>query len=64
MAKQSEFSAYGPANNDAVALIPAERAQTLPTNPSHMQNPLVYDAKFWAENGEALTKRFNNWLAQ
>lgn len=64
MSKQSQYSAYSPANKDAVPLIPEERAKSLSTNPAHMSNPLVYDAKFWANNGEALTKRFNNWLAQ
>lgn len=64
MANQSKVSAYGPTNTDAMLHIAAEVAATLPTAPDHMTNPLVYDAKFWGANGEALTLRFNNWLAQ
>lgn len=64
MATQSKVSAYGPTNVDAMAHIAPDVAATLPTAPDHMGNPLVYDAKFWGANGEALTLRFNNWLAQ
>ncbi|MBX3598304.1 MAG: ABC transporter substrate-binding protein [Rhizobiaceae bacterium] len=64
MSKQSLVSAYGPTNKDALALIAPDVVETLPTAESHMTNPLVYDAKFWGQNGEELTKRFNNWLAK
>lgn len=64
MATQSKVSAYGPTNNDAMNHIAPEVQATLPTAPEHMTNPLVYDAKFWGANGEALTLRFNNWLAK
>lgn len=64
MANQSKVSAYGPTNSDAMQYIAPEVRATLPTAPDHMASPLVYDAKFWGESGEALTLRFNNWLAQ
>lgn len=64
MANQSKVSAYGPTNVDAMQFIAPETAASLPTAPDHMANPLVYDAKFWGANGEALTLRFNGWLAQ
>lgn len=64
MSKQSQYSAYGPTNPAALALIAEDVQETLPTAESHLGNPLVYDATFWGANGEALTLRFNNWLAQ
>lgn len=64
MAEQHKYSAYGPANKIAADFIPPEALANLPTAPDHMKSPLVYDAKFWGENGEELTKRFNNWLSQ
>lgn len=64
MANQSKYSAYGPTNTKAMDFIDPKVAATLPTAPEHMTNPLVYDAAFWGANGEALTLRFNNWLAQ
>ncbi|WEK50821.1 MAG: ABC transporter substrate-binding protein [Candidatus Kaistia colombiensis] len=64
MAEQSKYSAYGPTNSDAAKLIAPAVLETLPTAPEHMKSILVYDAKFWGEHGEDLTKRFNNWLAQ
>ena len=64
MANQSKVSAYGPTNKDAMRHIAPEVQATLPTAPDHMTNPLVYDAKFWGANGDALTLRFNNWLAK
>lgn len=64
MANQSKVSAYGPTNKDAMQHIAPEVQATLPTAPDHMTNPLVYDAKFWGANSDALTLRFNNWLAK
>lgn len=35
----------------------------MPTNPEHMETAIVKDVEFWADNGDALSERFNAWLA-
>ena len=36
----------------------------LPTAPDHMEGALPIDMEFWADYGQDLNKRFNDWLAK
>jgi putative spermidine/putrescine transport system substrate-binding protein len=64
---QAEYArniSYGPTNNKALAkLAPAVTAQ-LPTSPANAKDAVQFDVKFWADQGEALEKRFASWAAQ
>ena len=64
---QAEFSrqiAYGPVNNKALAKLNAKVLADLPTSPANVKDALQFDTKFWADQGEALEKRFAAWSAQ
>jgi len=36
----------------------------LPTSPANSKDALQFNIKFWADQGEALEKRFASWAAQ
>lgn len=59
-----KFIAYGLPNKDAAADVPAELQGDLPTTPANLEKALALNVDFWVDNTEALTKRFNAWLAQ
>nr|WP_200957780.1 ABC transporter substrate-binding protein [Mesorhizobium sp. Root157] len=63
-AKLPGYVAYGLTNTDAAGLVPAEFKADLPTEPANMEQALSLDVDFWIDNSEALTQRFNAWLAQ
>jgi len=58
------FVAYGLPNWEAAANVPPEWASDLPTDPGNLAEAIPLDANFWIDNSEALTQRFNAWLAQ
>lgn len=64
MANQSKYISYGPSHADAAPLIPADILKDLPTAPANMTTSFPIDARFWADNNDQLTERFNAWLAQ
>lgn len=62
---QADFStltAYSPINQDSDALIDEGLAAYLPTNYASDQISLNY--QYWAENGQKIAKRWNEWLLQ
>lgn len=61
--KLPQFIAYGLPNKEAAAAVPPELQAELPTAPENMENAVPLDAEFWTDNIEALTTRFNAWLA-
>jgi putative spermidine/putrescine transport system substrate-binding protein len=63
-AKLGVFIPYGPVVKDAVKFVPPDTLPKLPTAPDHMQNALPIDMEFWADYGQDLNKRFNDWLAK
>lgn len=63
-AKLPEYVAYGLPNTDAAAMVPDNLKAELPTDPANMEQSLSLDVDFWIDNSEALTQRFNAWLAQ
>lgn len=63
-AKLPEAIAYGVTNKDAGAKIDPKRLADLPTHPDNMKNAVQISDKFWIENVDRLTERFNKWAAQ
>ncbi len=58
----AENIAYGPANRKAVDLLDPGVAANLPTAAQNMKNAVGMNVAFWAEHGEALEQRFQNWV--
>jgi putative spermidine/putrescine transport system substrate-binding protein len=54
--------AYGPTRKSAQALLPEEIKQDLPT--AHLDEGVKADGIFWADYGESLGEKFNEWLLQ
>ncbi|MCJ7873173.1 ABC transporter substrate-binding protein [Marinovum sp. 2_MG-2023] len=54
--------AYGPTRKSAQALLPESVKQDLPT--AHLDEGLKADGIFWADYGESLGEKFNEWLLQ
>jgi putative spermidine/putrescine transport system substrate-binding protein len=63
-AKLPPFVAYGLPNKDAASMVPADLQSELPTDPKNLEGAVSLDVDFWIDNSEALTERFNAWLAQ
>lgn len=63
-ARLSQFIPYGPVVIAASQSVPPDTLGRLPTAPDHMQSALPIDMEFWADYGQDLTKRFNDWLAK
>jgi putative spermidine/putrescine transport system substrate-binding protein len=64
---QAEYAkniAYGPTNTKALAKLDAKTLGNLPTAQANMQGALEFNIKFWADQGEALEKRFASWATQ
>jgi len=53
-------TAYGPARKSAIALLPADVASNLPT--AHLDKGLKVNSAFWADYGETLSEKFNEWM--
>jgi putative spermidine/putrescine transport system substrate-binding protein len=56
--------AYGPTNTKALARLGDKVTAKLPTAPANAKDALQFSVKFWADEGEALEKRFASWAAQ
>lgn len=52
--------AYGPSRKSAMALVDPEVAKDLPT--LHIDEGIPVDGLFWADYGETLGEKFNEWL--
>ena len=63
-ADQTNYISYGPGNKLAIANTNPAITVDLPTNPDNMKTAFIVNAKFWADNGDALRERFNVWVAQ
>jgi putative spermidine/putrescine transport system substrate-binding protein len=64
---QAEYArniSYGPTNNKALAKLDAKVLSLLPTSPANSKDALQFNIHFWADQGEALEKRFAAWAAQ
>lgn len=59
-----EYLAYGIINKKATMDIDPERNKDLPTYPDNIKVSIPLDTDFWTDNLEALTERYNAWLAK
>ncbi|MBT9443308.1 MAG: extracellular solute-binding protein, partial [Acidovorax sp.] len=56
--------AYGPANTTALAKLDKKVLDDLPTSASNAKEAIQFGVSFWADQGEALEKRFAAWATQ
>lgn len=63
-AKYAEEISYGPTNKNALAKLHPKILANLPTAPANAKDAVQFNVKFWADQGEALEKRFASWVAQ
>lgn len=64
---QAEYAkniSYGPTNTKALAKLDAKVLGKLPTAAANAKTALQFNNAFWADQGEALEKRFSAWAAQ
>lgn len=64
---QAEYArniSYGPTNTKALAKLDAKVLSMLPSSPANSKTALQFNVGFWADQGEALEKRFTAWAAQ
>lgn len=64
---QAEYAkniSYGPTNTKALAKLDAKTLALLPTSVQNSKTSLQFNVSFWADQGEALEKRFAAWAAQ
>jgi putative spermidine/putrescine transport system substrate-binding protein len=64
---QAEYArniSYGPTNNKALAKLDSKVLGLLPTSAANSKDALQFNISFWADQGEALEKRFAAWAAQ
>ena len=69
LADQAKYISYGPARASSASLVGThaesgvDMKPHMPTNPKHMETAIIMNIPFWADNGDALSERFNAWLA-
>ncbi len=64
---QAEYArqiSYGPTNNKALGKLDAKIMEELRTTLANSKEALQFNIHFWADQGEALEKRFAAWAAQ
>ncbi len=56
--------AYGPVNTKALSKLDKRVLDDLPTSPANAKEAIQMNVGFWADQGEALEKRFAAWATQ
>jgi hypothetical protein len=56
----SEYIEYAPINKESIPKVDPQVASRLPT--AHREVSVTYNAEWWDNNREAVTKRFNEWV--
>ena len=70
LAAQASWISYGPARRSSGPLVGmfndgvTEMGPNMPTAAANLDNALLNDFEFWADNQDELNERFNAWLAQ
>ena len=63
--RQAEFTSdlpYGPTNTKSMEFIDPQRATVLPSAPDNIKGMVSPSPQWWAENRQAVTERFNNFI--
>jgi len=55
---------YSPSRRSALARVPDSNPNKVWLPAAHPGRSMTVDAVFWMENGDSLSKRFQNWLAK
>jgi putative spermidine/putrescine transport system substrate-binding protein len=63
-AEYAKLISYGPTNTKALEKLDAKVLSQLPTSEANSKEALQFNVGFWADQGEALEKRFSAWAAQ
>lgn len=69
LADQAKYISYGPARKSSAPLVgkhatlDIDMLPHMPTAPANSAHTLLTNYKFWADNRDDLTERFNAWLA-
>ncbi len=63
-AEYAKLISYGPTNTKALALLDAKVQEKLPSSAANSKDALQFNIKFWADQGEALEKRYAAWATQ
>ena len=63
-AEYAKHISYGPTNTKALTKLDAKVLGNLPTSAANAKTALQFNVTFWADQGEALEKRFAAWAAQ
>jgi putative spermidine/putrescine transport system substrate-binding protein len=58
------FIPTGLSNKKAIAIVGPKLQEDTPISPRNRVHALELNAPFWVENSDALTQRFNAWLAR
>ena len=58
----TRYISYGPVRQSAMARIPDELLQHLPTSAQNQQNALRYNSVWWADRFDMINSRFTAWL--
>jgi putative spermidine/putrescine transport system substrate-binding protein len=53
---------FGPVNRESPPLLAAERLREMPTAPENFRAQFIQNWAWWADNSEAVTERFEDWL--
>jgi len=70
LAAQASYISYGPARMSSAPMVgkfhnkDIDMGPQMPTAPNNMTNALQSNFEFWADNQDALSERFNAWLAK
>jgi putative spermidine/putrescine transport system substrate-binding protein len=59
----TKYLSYGPTLPKAYSFIDAKRAQSFPTHPENIKGGIEWNVGYWAKNRDAVTERFNAWVA-
>lgn len=60
----AQHIAYGPANTKALSKLDKKVIDDLPTSPANAKEAVQLSVSFWADQGEALERRFAAWATQ
>jgi putative spermidine/putrescine transport system substrate-binding protein len=63
-AEYAKLISYGPTNTKALSKLDKTVLDKLPTSAANSKTALQFNVGFWADQGEALEKRFAAWAAQ
>ncbi len=63
-ARLSMLIPYGFVNSGAAAMLPAERLAKLPTAPAVRNRLFLYSSQWWADNFDAVSKKWESWILE